>query len=200
MASATKCRAADDLLTAAELHPSLQMARHRLWQMPALELVQLAIGAGPLPERAIALWYVLGINPCNMLERRGEPQLAFDAVRQAGFSPTVVATASEAFRKLRDPLCAAILLLHPLRGQETATRKDDPLRPERVIRDVPCWAYDVHTREGRAALQSFLRGTSESVRWVRAHVPGESRIKFLGSVVFRIEGGLVRSGAGFDDP
>jgi hypothetical protein len=70
-------------------------------------MVQLAIGAGPLPERAIALWYVLGINPrtCNMLERRGEPQLAFDAVRQAGFSPTVVAAASEAFRKLRDPLC-----------------------------------------------------------------------------------------------
>jgi hypothetical protein len=43
-----------------------------------------------------------------MLERRGEPQLAFDAMRQAGLSATVVATASEAFRKLRDPLCAAI--------------------------------------------------------------------------------------------
>jgi hypothetical protein len=80
-----------------------------------------------------------------------------------------------------------------LRGQETATTKDDPLLPERLIGDVPCWAYDVHTREGRAALQSFLRGTSESARWVRAHVPGDSRIKFLGSVVFRIEGGLVRS-------
>jgi hypothetical protein len=196
MASATKCRAADDLLTAAELHPSLQMARRRLWQMPTPELLQLAFGASPLPERAIALWYVLGTNPrtsTNMLDRRGEPQLAFDAMRQAGVSATVVATASEAFRKLRDPLCAAILLLHPLRGQETATTKDDPFPPETMIGGVPSWAYDVHTREGRAALQSFLRGTSETARWVCAHVPSESRIKFLGSVVFRIEGGLVRS-------
>ena len=62
-----------------------------------------------------------------------------------------------------------------------------------MIGDVPSWAYDVHTREGRAALQTFLRGGSETARWVRAHIPVESRVKFLGSVVFRIEGGMVRS-------
>jgi hypothetical protein len=37
-ARATKCRAADDLLTAAEFHPSLETGRQQLWQMPATEL------------------------------------------------------------------------------------------------------------------------------------------------------------------
>jgi hypothetical protein len=104
-----------------------------------------------------------------------------------------VTTASEAFRKLRDPLCAAILLLQPLRSAGPATIADDPFMPETFVGGVPSWAYDVHTREGRGALQRFLQGTSETARWVRANVPTEKRIKYLGSVVFRIEGGLVRS-------
>jgi hypothetical protein len=195
MASATKCRSADDLLTAAEGHPALELARQALWQLPETELIRLAVGTGPLPERAIAFWYVLGTNPrtCNMRERRGEPQLAFEGVRQAGFPESSIAISSQAYRKLRDPLCAAILLLQPLRSAEAATISDDPIVPETLIRDVPSWAYDVHTREGRGALQRFLQGTTETARWACAHVPTEKRVKFLGSVVFRIEGGLVRS-------
>ena len=83
MTQATKCRAADDVLTAADGHPSLESARRELWQLPTTELLHLTVGTGPLPERAIALWYVLGTNPrtCQMRERRGEPQLAFEAMR-----------------------------------------------------------------------------------------------------------------------
>jgi hypothetical protein len=193
MSRAPKCRSADDLLTAAEGHPDLEPARRQLWQEPAPELLTLAAGSGPLCQRAIALWYVLGTNPrtCNMRERRGEPELAFDAMRRAGLPEQTVATASAAFRKLRDPLAAAILLLQPQRSAEPATVEDDPLGPETLVGDVPSWAYDVHTREGRTALQLFLQGTSDTARWVGAHIPSGSRIKFLGSVVFRIEGGLV---------
>jgi hypothetical protein len=38
-----------------------------------------------------------------------------------------------------------------------------------------------------------LQGATETARWVRTHVRTDSRVKFLGSVVFPIEGGLVRS-------
>jgi hypothetical protein len=195
MARATKCRAADDLLTAAEGHPSLESARQQFWSRPMAELVQHAISSAPLPERAISLWYVLGTNPrtCSMRERRGEPQVAFEGMRQAGLSEPVLAIAREGFRKLREPLTAAILLLHPLMSAEERTIDDDPSVPETMVGEVPSWAYDVHTREGRASLQRFLQGTSETARWVGAHIPTEKRVKFLGSVVFRIESGLVRS-------
>jgi hypothetical protein len=195
MARATKCRAADDLFTAAELHPSLETARQELWSKPTFELLQHAISSYPLPERAIALWYLFGTNPrtCSMRERRGEPQVAFEGMRQAGLSESVLAIAWEGFRKLREPLTAAILLLHPLMSAEERTIDDDPCGPETMLGEVPSWAYDVHTREGRAALQRFLAGTSDTARWVGAHIPTEKRVKFLGSVVFRIESGLVRS-------
>src|SRR5262249_45296320 len=115
------------------------------------------------------------------------------SMRQAGLPEPLLVTAREAFRKLRDPLSAAMLLLYPLMPAEEATIKDDPFVPETMVGDVPSWAYDVHTREGRGALQSFLQRTSETARWVRAHVRVDKRIKFLGSVIFRIEGRLVRS-------
>jgi hypothetical protein len=114
-------------------------------------------------------------------------------MRQAGFPESVLAIAREGFRKLREPLSAAIMLLQPLMSAEERTIDDDPFPPETMVGDVPSWAYDVHTREGRAALQSFLQGKSETAHWVRAHISIERRLKFLGSVVFRIESGLVRS-------
>jgi hypothetical protein len=157
--------------------------------MPATELLYLALGTGPLPERAIAFWYVLCTNPrtCKMRERRAEPQLAFDGMHRPGLPGSLVTTASNAFRKLRDPLCAAILLLQPHRSEESASIADDPFVPEALIDGVPSWAYDVHTREGRAALQRFLQGTTDTALWVRPHISTDKRVKFLGSVVFRIE-------------
>jgi len=90
MTRATKCRAADDLLTAAELHPSLEPAREQFWSKPTAELLQHAIGSRPLPERAISFWYLLGTNPrtCSMRERRGEPQLAFEGMSGSSLSPS----------------------------------------------------------------------------------------------------------------
>ena len=67
--------------------------------------------------------------------------------------------------------------------------------PEIIIGEVPGWTFDVYTREGRAALQAFLQRDCETARWVKDHVPGGQRVNFLGTVVFRVEGGLVRQRA-----
>jgi hypothetical protein len=195
MVHAAKCRAADDLLTAAELHPSLATARQELSSKPPAELLEHALGSHPLPERAISLWYALGTNPrtCSMPERRGEPQAAFEGMRQAGLPESILSVAEAAFRRLREPLCPTILLLHGSGVRQDATIQDDPLPSETMIGDVPSWAFDVFTREGRKAMSQFLKGTSDTAGWVRAHIPAEKQVKFLGSVVFRIEGGLVRA-------
>jgi hypothetical protein len=196
MAHSPKCRAADDLLLTADLHPELEAARRELSSLPNADLLRLAAGPGLLTERAVALWYAVGTNrrtSRNLSPRRGESQLAFDELENAGFSNSVVAITRQGFRKVGEALCPFVALLHPLIQLEAATVVDDPLPPEKLIGDVPSWAFDMYSREGRAALRAFLQGSSETARWVRARIPSPARVGFLGTVVFRIEGGLVRS-------
>jgi hypothetical protein len=61
-----------------------------------------------------------------------------------------------------------------------------------MVGDVPSYAYDIYTREGRQALQALLQRDCETARWVKDHVLAGQRVNFLGTVVFRVEGGLVR--------
>jgi hypothetical protein len=71
--------------------------------------------------------------------------------------------------------------------------QSDELPPEVNIRGVPGWAYDTYTREGRVALRCFLGTGASAAKWVQQHVPCELRLAFLGDVVFRLEGGLVKN-------
>ena len=70
--------------------------------------------------------------------------------------------------------------------------QDDELLPEIMVGETPGWAIDMYTREGRVALDALLRSECETARWVRDHVRPGQRVNFLGTVVFRVEGGLVR--------
>src|SRR5687767_12675988 len=81
MAQAPKCRAADDLLMVAEGHPSLEQSRSDLAYQATPDLLRIATGPGPLPVRALALWYALGTDrrpSKRLLARRGEPHAVFD--------------------------------------------------------------------------------------------------------------------------
>lgn len=196
MAQAVKCRAADDLLLAAESHPRFENARLELAFRSVDDLVRVATGDDPLPVRALALWFAIGTNrrPSPRLPpRHGEPEAVFSGMRGAGIPTEVVAIAREGFRKTGEVLCPFVALLWPVRQDEPAVIADDPSPPELMIGDVPTWAYDLYSREGRAALARFINGATETARWVRAHIPPRQRVPFLGTIVFRVEGGCVRS-------
>jgi hypothetical protein len=60
-----------------------------------------------------------------------------------------------------------------------------------MIGDVPAWALDVYTREGRAAFVRFLQTDAPTGRWVRRNIRPSRRVSFLGHIIFRVEGGLV---------
>jgi hypothetical protein len=62
-----------------------------------------------------------------------------------------------------------------------------------MIGQLPSWAYDRYSREGLACLQLFLRGDSETARWVRSHIPTTKRVDFLGDVLFRVEGQISKA-------
>jgi hypothetical protein len=195
MARASKCRAADDLLLTADSHPLFRRARIDLATKTTAELIRIASGDAALPVRALAAWYAVGTHPRqtkHLSARRGEPAALFDGLCEAGLPHTAVEIAREGFRKIGEPLCPFVALLCPLARCEASTQQDDEMPPAIMVREVPSFAYDLYSREGRLALQAFLQRDCETARWVKGHVPAGQRVNFLGTVVFRVEGGLVR--------
>jgi hypothetical protein len=194
MVHAPKCRGADDLLMGAELHPAYERARLDFACRTTADLIGIAVGSAPLPIRALALWYGIGIDRRSsprLLPRRGDPMAMFDALCEAGIPYTAVAR--EGFRKVGEVLCPFVSLLVPVRQQEPASTEDDHFPAEAMVGDIPGFCYDLYSRPGRAALQAFINGQTETAHWVRDHIPPRQRIAFLGGVAFRCEGGLVRS-------
>ncbi len=195
MTSAPKCRAADDLLLTADLHPLYGRARINLATKTTRELIHIATGGAALPVRALAAWLAVGTHPRqskHLSPRRGEPTAFFDGLCEAGLPHTAVEIAREGFRKIGEPLCPFVALLCPLARCEPSTLQDDEMPPAIMVGDVPSYAYDLYSREGRASLQMFLQGDSETARWVRDRVRPGQWVNFIGTIVFRIEGGLVR--------
>jgi hypothetical protein len=84
MVHAPKCRAADDLLLAAENHPDLEDTRLEFAFRNTDDLIRIATGADPLPIRALSVWYAIGTDrrpSPNLSSRQGEPTVMFNALR-----------------------------------------------------------------------------------------------------------------------
>jgi hypothetical protein len=192
LSRAPKCRAADDLLMACELHPAFAEARVRLPRLTTRQLIEIATAQGFVQERALALWYALGTDRdrSTLARRRGEPALVFDQLWEAGWPHTIVEVAREGFRRSRTILCPLVALL-ACEASQAAQMENDDLPTEDMIGDVPGWALDVYTREGRAAFARLLNTDAPAARWIRRNVGPPRRLSFLGHIVFRVEGGLV---------
>jgi hypothetical protein len=196
MALAPKCRAADDLLMTIQRHPKFEEARRAYATLATRDLLGIATGSNPLPQRALALCYAIGTDrrPSDRLRsRRGEPQAAFDYLFEAGLPASAVEIAREGHLKIGEPLCNFLPMLGSLLPPKPHEVTDDTFPPERMIGDAPCWALDMFTREGRSAIQRFLARDSATSRWTKKHVPGDKRVEFLGNIIFAVEGGLLRS-------
>lgn len=195
LVNSTKCRAADDLLLTADLHPLYRRARMELASKATGDLVRIATGSSPLPVRALATWYGVGARPGQskqLIARRGEPAAVFEAMCERGLPHTIVEIAQEAYRKVAEPLAPFVALLSPLSRFQCGASRDDDFPPAVMVGEVPGWALDLYTREGQSALVRFMKGDSESARWVRSYVTAPQRMRFLGTIVFRVEGGLAR--------
>lgn len=196
LSEARQCRSADDLLLTSETHPAYRRARNELGGKTTTELIRIATGSATLPVRAIASWYAIGTTnrPSPFLhDRRGDPHALFDWLCEAGFPHSVVEVAREGYRRVGEMLCPFVALLcsKPLPVQPII--QADAFPPVLMIRGVPSYALDLYTREGRAAYQAFLRANSPSAKWVRTFVPKSQRVQFLGTAIFRVEGGLVKN-------
>lgn len=195
MCAAQKCRAADDLLMVAEKHPAYERDRLELTYLPTLELCRVATGRGDLVRRAIAAWYAVGTGyRCSpfLRPRNGSPSGFFDHLCEVGIPDSLVEVCREGHRKNGEMLGPLLCLLAAEQEKPGLQTVDDDLPAEVLCSGVPGWALDVYSHEGKAVLRSFLNSPAESARWVREHLPPAARPSFLGGIIFRVEGGLMR--------
>ena len=194
MCTATKCRATDDILMVSERHPAFEQARLDLTFQPIPQLLDRVMGRGALPERALALWYAIGTKKCRssvLRERRGEPDAVFNALCERGIPDTVVEVCREGLRKYNEVLAPILILLWQEARRAARHAEPDDLPGEEMVGGVPCWAYDMHVREGNKAMARLLDTGCETARWIAGRVPQGKRGRFLGGMLFRVESGLV---------
>ncbi|RWG78552.1 hypothetical protein [Mesorhizobium sp.] len=196
MCNAQKCRSADDLLMLSERHHAYEHLRLGLTYGTIPELVAFVRSNASLPKRALAAWYLVGTDryPSPQLRtRKGAPQALFDDLCEAGHPHTLVEVAREGFRRTGQVLCPLVVLLASLKPEQPAVIEDDDFPPEVMCGVLPGWALDVYSREGQQALRRFLGRDCHTTRWVRRRVPPAQRIKFLGDILFAVEGGLLQN-------
>jgi hypothetical protein len=199
MEAARKCRASDDLLMAMLSHPRYEADRLSLTYRTQRELMEIVAGDGDLITRAVALTYLCGTDRFptqTMRTRKGSIPYAVEMMEQTGFPFCVLEIARRGISRMREPLPIFVALLSrdvPARstGYEP-TEKDDDIPPTTMIGDVPGWCADWFTRPGRVAIRAFLKRDTSTTRWIRKHVAPRDRAEFLGGLVFRVEGGLLR--------
>jgi hypothetical protein len=193
---ARKSRATDDLLMSVQLLPSLQGERERLADLSNHHLRMIMLGNNNLHNRALALLYLAGTagKPVHYLAfRRGQPDLAFDALAELGTPLTVLELAREGYRVSHEPLwlLMALLAAEPA-GFECGTEIDDAIPPQTMAGPVPGWTVDIFTREGKCAIGRFLHVTSPYTSWLQGNVERSLHRTVTASALFHIEGGLLR--------
>ncbi|TDK37031.1 hypothetical protein E2F50_09005 [Rhizobium deserti] len=196
LASTRKCRAADDLLMALQVHPAYAAERLSLPYEDTPDLMQYASGGADLIPRAIAVCYALGTDrwrPEGLTGRRGEPTYVFQHMLDAGYPHCVLELARTGFNRVREPLSALMSFVSPtFPGGSEAYGQDDDIAATHMVGVVPIWALDQYTREGREALRRFLYRDVAITRFIEKNVPPRQRLRFLGGLLFRSEGGLLR--------
>jgi hypothetical protein len=194
MASAAKCRASDDLYVATADCPAWHQDRLELAELPFRDLLDVIAGDDPIERRAIAARYAIGTAGSSsagaLASRRGHPDSLFDLLCE--ITPhTLAEVARGAYRQTGEPFCTFLPLLHQQFNGSEAELRSDPLPEETIVGGIPGWAYDKFSREGRAALDRFLRADCATANWLRLHVQPGDRKAVLSHAVFRVESGLV---------
>lgn len=199
MAQARKCRAADDAFMIAISHPQYEADRLSLTYRTMPDLMNIVVGTGDIITRSIALIYAIGTDRCpipTMRTRKGDYRYAFLRLLGAGFPHCVLELAERGITRFKEPLPGLMSLLSStVPGRSTGyepSEKDDDFQPTVMIGAVPAWAIDYYSRPGRAAMKVFLKRDTPTGRWIEKHIAPRSRVEFLGGLVFRAEGGLMR--------
>lgn len=202
MCSAIKDRSADDLLIAAANHPALADARKDILSETIPRQLERISEPGALLAKAIAAGNLSGARREQREATVSVPTAAlWDALEHGGCENQLRTLCRAGHRKTREALPVLLAAIASARHlacpSETAgtpiVDDDGGITPSSLLQSgVPVYALDMFSREGKAVIYQFLRGRSETARWVRDHIQVAGRAAFLGGLLFRVESGLVR--------
>lgn len=192
---ALKFRGCCDLAVIADLAPEYRQTRIDFADLSQNELADILIGAGSLPVRLLAAWYLAGTTRfpgVNLHPREGSPRLLLEVFETLGLPPEIIEIVGLGMARMREPHPLAL----PLIWLSATTAGDcrietNNLKPSPTVAGWPAYALDMHTRPGRKAIELFGRRCEPLRRLVEQQLPPSARPDFLGSLVFRAEGALV---------
>ena len=190
---AKKCRAVDDLLMIADRHPQYAKLRLDLASGDADDSLSLLKDGVGIVEKAVGVWSLAAFLRYGKSPRRqsADPFKVFDAYSAMGVPGQILRLCEQGYRKTHQLLPLLFPLIWMCRP--TVPRcEDDSFPPEVVFHDVPFWAADKHTREGREAYKRFLLLDCRSANWIRKNVPTWSQLPVMGTLVFAVESGQLK--------
>ena len=193
LCSAPKCRVVDDLYMIADTHPKLAKLRLDFASGHASDSLDLLRAAHTIEGQAVAVWSLNAFLRDKPSPKRSyrDPLLLAEEYEHLGVPSTVLDISFEGFKKTRETLSLLYPLLwlaKPACGEVL----DDDLPPQAYVNEVPLWALDIFTREGREAFRRFLLTDCKSASWIKSHIPRSGQVETLGLAVFAVEVGQMR--------
>ncbi len=192
-----KCRATDDLVHLIERDPALTDLRDELPGLSLRDRISSATSCNDgLETQALATWFAIGtdkITSFALAEVPGCPENTFDALRDADYPGAAVEIGRMGLKRTGCIIAGMFPLLYGARGTGEHPVEDDPFSAETMIGPVPSWVFDMHTRGGLAAFGRYRRRSERMNAFLAEHAdPSANLNRLVGSLVFRMESGLVR--------
>ena len=166
LAETPKDRSADYLICATKDHPALEEARrHAGSRSIAGRLAIVEDTRYSLSVRATTAWYVSGLEWRG--ERRvgtGDIERLLTTLQELGVPEALSQATLIAARRTREPLTVMVPLIWLAAASDTDRQiVSRPVPAASIVRGVPLYALDKHTRLGKRALERFAR-ENEGVR------------------------------------
>jgi hypothetical protein len=191
LTEAPKDRSADYLMLAARLHAGFEHMRQTC-KASSIEtrLKLVADQTRPLAERAVAAWFLSGLDErYEKIVGPGNLQALGDTYKSLGVSEQLATATLTAARRTREPFTIMLPLVW-LEIQRTgpATVREFPVPPSPVIEGLPLCALDEHTRTGKQAINRLVNEDGQLRTCLRRFVPKSRWYSAAQHAAFYVDG------------
>ncbi len=192
LCKAPKCRAPNNLIEIAKYDPAARASARTLAFQSFDDVLARAITGLSLPDRLLAAASLHGRSKDFEAHPDADPERVRAALLSDA-SPALAYCVTEGLAATRLDHPLAIAVLSKAMPPPPFATADDSFPSVSLVRGIPAYAFDMHTRAGAAAIRSFVRQAREVREALRnAGVPERSWFELVRHCIFDLETGLVK--------